>query len=256
MKILLTNDDGIDSPYLRILCEALCLEHDVLLVAPEQEQSGIGQAISIYRSLNCREVEGFPCSARRLNGSPSDCVKFAVSHLRKDDPFDLVVSGVNPGENAGLSSLYSGTVAAAREAATWGLPAISLSVWRGSDEAATWAARWLLALLRQPQLLQIPSGAFWNVNFPDIPPSKVQGVKVCSMSSAMYRDHYLEQPTPRGYPEYWLVGEKPVERFLAGTDDQRLHEKFITITPLSIDQTSAAELSRLGPLEADLARLR
>lgn len=252
MKILVTNDDGFQSPYLEILCETLSQKHSIYLVCPGFEQSGIGQAISIYKSLSYSSLEGKNYPAFKVDGTPSDCVKLAVCHLLKDVSFDLVVSGINPGENAGLSTLYSGTVAGAREGATWSIPSIALSVWNSELFRSQHAAQWLLDLLENKDYHIKEPGVFWNVNFPSCPPSEISGTKICTMSRAEFKDKYIEYHTPRGTSEFWLDGYKHPEHFLEGTDDSALKENNIAITPLSIDQTSRDEHTRLTQINSPL----
>ncbi len=245
MNILLTNDDGFASPFLGVMADALKGSHNIYMAAPSTEQSGVGQAIAIYTSLTCSQVSTLPYPAYQVVGSPSDCVKFAVCHLYKHIQFDLAISGINPGENAGLCALYSGTVAGAREAATWGIPAVSISVWDSAPHRACHAAAWLSKSLAIPGFMSIAPGVFWNINFPRCEPEHIKGTEFCRMSTAMFKDHYVEYTTPRGTAEYWLDGAKPASKFQPGTDDWALSQSQIAISPLFIDQTCGVELQRL-----------
>ncbi len=252
MKILVTNDDGFQSPFLEILCKALKIDHEVVMVAPFKEQSGIGQAISIYNSLTYAPLSQFDFEAYSVMGTPSDCIKFSVCHLYKEQKFDLVVSGINPGENAGLSALYSGTVAGAREGATWGIPSVALSVWDNNPIRAELAALWFCKLLEKKSIMSMSPGSFWNINFPHSHIGEEKGVKLCSMSQAMFKDHYQEFITPRKSSEFWLDGYKHKEQFSDQSDDLELLNEYITITPLQIDQTNIPELKRLKSLQEEL----
>ncbi len=252
MKILVTNDDGILSPVLATLADALSREHHVLVVAPSTDQSGMSQAFTHGQkkrlSYRCDAVYPYPLF--QVVGTPCDCIKFAISELFKDEKLDLVISGINLGENAGMSAIYSGTVAAAREAAMWGIPAIAISVWTHSDPHVDAAIAWLLRLLRRPGQLPKP-GSLWNVNFPACDPSQIQGVEITAMSTVMFKDSYETTVSSHGLKEFRLQGYKPPEAFLPGTDDFALHSNKISITPLQVDQTNPVEASRLAALSAN-----
>ncbi|MBF0429755.1 MAG: 5'/3'-nucleotidase SurE [Fibrobacteria bacterium] len=254
MKILITNDDGCQSTFIIPLIEELGHEHELFLVVPDSEQSAISQAITINSSLRYEPLTGKPFPAFQVAGSPSDCVKLAVCHLFKDVSFDLVVSGINPGENAGLSSLYSGTVAGAREGATWGIPSVSLSIWDKSLVHTKNAAKWFSQILDIPGLFNFAPGTFWNVNFPDCEPSAICGTRVCNMSTAIFDDEYIEHKTVRGHSEYWLYGFKDKSQFLPEADDLGLDQHYITITPLQVDQTCQSETTRLQQYTQQLTR--
>jgi 5'-nucleotidase len=253
MRILLTNDDGVLSPVLHRSAAALAREHDVVIAAPARDQSGKSHAFTHGEGvlLTYDRDETAPWPLYRVDGTPSDCVKFAVSHLLKDDRPDLVLSGPNLGENAGISAIYSGTVAAAREGALWGLPALAVSLSETSDAHLNFALEWLLALLREPDLLPAP-GSLWNVNFPAGAPESVAGARFTAMSTVMFRDRYEPAATAHKLPGFQLLGHKPSELFESGTDDEVLARACIAVTPLQVSQTDAAALSRLKPREKQL----
>jgi 5'-nucleotidase len=256
MKILITNDDGFHSSSLNVLCQYLSPRHSIFVVAPALEQSGVGQAISINHSLSYRELSGHAFPAYEVSGTPSDCVKLAVCHLFKEEKFDLVISGINPCENAGLSSIYSGTVAGAREGATWGIPSLALSVWDDDREKVEYAAGWVSALLEKPKFLDLQPGVYWDINFPNCETADINGCRVSHMSLARFEDHYQEFKTPRGTSEYWLVGAKRQDEFEEGSDDWVLRDHMIAITPLQIDQTCREELERLAALEKEFVDIQ
>lgn len=256
MRILLTNDDGVLSPVLHRSAESLAAEHEVFVVAPAKDQSGQSHGFTYGpdNPLFCHEETSSPWSVHRVEGTPSDCVKFAVSHLMKGLPPDLVLSGPNLGENAGVSAVYSGTVAAAREAALWGIPALAVSISEKDGPHLDHALDWLLNLFGESGSLPAP-GTLWNVNFPACPPGEVAGARFTRMSTVMFRDRYEEIRTPHSIPGFQLLGYKPRELFEQGTDDDALRENFITVTPLQISQTHEAELDRLKSREAWLNAL-
>ncbi len=255
MKILVTNDDGILSPVLSVLAEALAKRHEVRVVAPMHDQSGMAQAFTYSRGLLYKQVDSTAYPAYQVEGTPCDCIKFAVSHLFKDEKIDLVVSGINLGENAGMSTLYSGTVAAAREGAMWGIPAMALSVWTNSTPHLHFAVNWLADLLERPGMMDNLAKGLWNVNFPACAPEEIEGVEFTDMSTVMFVDHYVAVTLPNGITEYQLRGHKPAERFVAGTDDYALSRNKIAITPLGLAQSAGDEVRRLNSLRPEFERL-
>ena len=266
MKILVTNDDGILSPVLTLLANALNREHEVLVVAPAADQSGMSHSFThgADRRLTYKAEPSYPYPVFQVVGTPCDCVKFAVSHLYRGVEIDLVISGINLGENAGMSAVYSGTVAAAREGAMWGIPALAVSVWKNSPEHLQNAVDWLIKLLRRPDLLplrprskaktggpvDIGPGPVWNINFPPCDPGSIEGVEVTSMSTVMFEDGYEAGVTHHGIPNFRLVGFKPPEKFREGTDDWALHRNRIAITPLQVDQSHDLEAARLTDMRS------
>lgn len=253
MRILLTNDDGVQSPVLRRAAEAVSEAHEVIVAAPADDQSGRAHAFTHGPDnlLRCQEETGFRWRQFRVHGTPADCVKFAVSRLLRDNLPDLVISGPNLGENAGISAVYSGTVAAAREAALWGIPAVAASISGRSPAHLDAALAWLLAMLREGGTLPAP-GSLWNVNFPPCDPSGVAGTRVARMSTVMFRDRYEEVRTAHALPGYRLLGHKPAEEFADGTDDDLLRRGFVTVAPLRVSQEDEAAYAALKPLEAGM----
>lgn len=254
MKILVTNDDGILSPVLASMGDSLSREHEVTVVAPSTDQSGMSQAFThgLEKRLSFRQESSSPYPVYQVTGTPCDCVKFAVARICKDNPPDLVISGVNLGENAGMSAVYSGTVAAAREAAMWGIPALAVSVWKNSPEHLEAAVAWLLRLLRRPDMLPKRAGSgpapLWNINFPACPPDEVEGAELTSMSTVMFQDNYEAGLDAHGIQRFRLYGHKPTERFRPGTDDHALSRNRIAITPLQVEQSHPEEFRRLAAL--------
>ncbi len=256
MKILVTNDDGILSPVLTALADALHKEHEVLVTAPSKDQSGMSHGFTHGedKRLAFHQDKAAPYPKYQVMGTPCDCVKFAVAHLFKAGLPDLVLSGINLGENAGMSAVYSGTVAAAREGAMWGIPALAVSVWKNTPDRLDHAVQWLLKLLRNPSCLPARTsgrpGGLWNINFPPCPPSDIQGVEITTMSTVMFKDSYEIFTSGHGIAEFRLVGYKPEEHFVPGTDDYALVRNRISITPLQISQSDSGETRRLAGLQS------
>ena len=280
MKILVTNDDGIRSPVLSLLADALHREHEVRVAAPSTDQSGMSHSFThgAEKRLAFRADATSPYPKYEVMGTPCDCIKFAIAHLFRSDAADLVISGINLGENAGMSAVYSGTVAAAREAAMWGIPGIAVSVWKDEPARLKHAVEWVLRLLRRPALLPKraggdrpgtagsqpsptgPAGAplpltgpagLWNVNFPPCEPSRIAGQSVTAMSTVMFRDGYEPIRSEHGITEFRLVGFKPEGEFREGTDDWALARNRISITPLRISQSDEGEALRLAGLRQE-----
>jgi 5'-nucleotidase len=277
MNVLITNDDGIAAYNLLALAKAAMECANVKVVAPQREQSGVGHGFSFYRSLHFDKAENFPCEAFWVDGTPADCMKFALKHIYKDFNFDLVISGVNNGDNAGVASFYSGTVGAAREAALWGMPAIAVSLLKQSDEALSVALRWVQGILRNKNFANMPKQTLWNFNVP--PCSKenpCKGVKISTTSTSMFSDYYVEAEKSKNYlgeetayllnedsnstnnsqfsilnsqlKSYNLMGNK-VPDLREGTDDWWLNQGYASLSPQSIDLTDKAEYKRLEDCE-------
>lgn len=248
MRILLTNDDGINSLTTKRLARFLSEQEfveDLMVVCPDQERSGVGHAFTFFKPLTVLPIADYGCTAYSVSGMPSDCVKFAVDQLYKEFMPDLVISGPNHGLNAGIAVFYSGTLAAAREAALWGIPALALSLPYQDEGAMDILLQWLEQQIQSAKFLQIKPSTVWNVNIP--PSHLVQRpliTRVCAMGESMYEDNYhLHQDS-----SWILQGDKPKNLFQEGTDDWHLERGEITLVPLQIAQTHSAELERLRSL--------
>jgi 5'-nucleotidase len=247
MRILLTNDDGIHAPGLAVL-EAIAgqLSEDVWVCAPAEEQSGAGHSLTL--NMPVRLVEH---GERRfaVTGTPTDAVNLALKKLFPDGRGpDLVISGVNGGENLGDDVTYSGTISAAIEAALAGIPAVAMSQAMrdaGHGFAATegWAAKVLAPLLD----LQMARRTVVNVNFPALPADGVKGIRVVRQGFHDYaRGSLIEGTDPRGRPYYWF-GLEDIEHTLdRGTDLEAVNEGYIAITPLHLDLTHHASIGNLA----------
>jgi 5'-nucleotidase len=253
-RILLTNDDGITAGSLRDLYEALSPFASVVIVAPDRERSGVGHAFTFNTPLHYERARDFPDSeAYVVSGTPVDCVKFAVSFLLSERP-DVVVSGLNIGENSGLSAFYSGTVAAAREGAFWDIASIAFSVCtEAGDYSKEYAA---LAPGLTERILAIAgqrknNGTYYNVNFPPCAPSAARGIKVTEQSMAFFDDRYetIDVETHHTKKGYVIYGEKKDIEKSNKYDSRALMNHYITITPLGFDATARPELERLKVLE-------
>jgi 5'-nucleotidase len=246
MKILLTNDDGIHAVGLRSMHAALKKAgHEVFVVAPMTEQSAVGHAVTMAMPLKVKQFAENGFAGRGVSGTPVDCVKLALSHLLRDEGIELVVSGLNAGANVGPDILYSGTVAAATEAALLGSPSMAASVDDFNPVDLSEQAELAVKIVETVAWNELPKHCVINVNFPKGPLSNKHGVKLCPQTRAVYRDWFVERMDPRGRPYYWLEGEIPRETVSRGTDRYLLDEGHATITPLRFDFTDREVLEQL-----------
>lgn len=252
MHVLLTNDDGVDSPGLLALAQAVRTLGDISILAPDRNWSASGHVKTLHRPLRVRPValaDGSPALA--TDGAPSDCVAMAVLGMI-EGPIDLVISGINPHANVGYDVTYSGTVTAAMEAVISDLPAMAVSldsdVVPGSVDAYRAAAE--VAALLAGRLLQqrLPQGVLLNVNVPNRPVSEMRGITLTRQGLRVYRDALVRREDPRGRPYYWIGGEAPTGILEQGTDLWALSEGWVSITPLQLDLTSYPALDSLAPL--------
>jgi len=237
--LLVTNDDGISSSGLLALEQALAKVGEVWVVAPERERSAVSQAISIHRPLRLH-----PVSERRfaLDGTPVDCVYVALHHLLPRAPA-CVISGINRGANLGTDVIYSGTVGAAREAVLRGIHAVAGSLLHGPDYAA--AAREVRAVVEA--LLRAPAAPALLLNV-NVPPGTPKGRRVTTLGKRHYDDEVEKRLDPRGRPYYWIGGPGTRIENIGGSDAQEVHDGWVSVTPLGLDQTDHAALAALRDL--------
>lgn len=246
MDILLTNDDGIRAVGLRALYAALNKAgHRVHVAAPMTEQSAVGHAVTLFSPLRVKEVEEAGFSGLGISGTPSDCVKLALSHLLPKKP-DMIVSGINAGANVGVDVLYSGTVSAATEGALAGVPAMAVSVDDYHPEELSAQAEYAVAMLEKDFWAGFPGQCVLNLNFPSGPLAAAKGLRVCRQTSSTYRDWYDERNDPRGNPYYWLCGVIPPENVDPDSDRGLLSRGYITVTPLTFDLTHTVYMDTLS----------
>lgn len=246
MKILITNDDGIHAPGLKVMEDiARQISDDITVVAPEFDQSGVAHSLSLNDPLRLREISP---SHFAVKGTPTDCVIMAVYKILADKKPDLVLSGVNRGHNVAEDVTYSGTVAGAMEGTILGIPSIAMSqsYMPGGHNDVPWEGATTFGpdLLRKILKAGIPPNTLINVNFPRCPASEVQGVSVCAQGK---RDTLLrieERHDGRRNPYYWIGFQRLQGTPGAGTDLEALAANRISVTPLRIDLTDMASLDR------------
>ncbi|MBN2164139.1 MAG: 5'/3'-nucleotidase SurE [Pontiellaceae bacterium] len=252
MKILLCNDDGIHAPGIATLHRAVSHLGDLHVCAPATERSAAGHAITIYdpiRSIPVEKENGFTGFA--VDGTPADCVKLAVSFLHKDNPPDLVVSGINLGSNTGISVLYSGTVSAASEAAILGVPSVALSLCTYRNPQWETAARVAADIVEKVISNPLPDGVLLNVNIPNLPYEKIKGMRVGQMGRSRFIEKFTEHQDPRGNKYYWLDGDMKMLDDNAETDERLVSQGYVALTPIHIDLTARHCLERVSAWNAD-----
>ena len=249
MRILLTNDDGIDARGLALLeSVAARLSDDLWVVAPSEEQSGTGHSLTLTQPVRLRRHGDKRFS---VSGTPTDAVMMALAHIMKDTPPDLILSGINRGANLAEDVTYSGTVSAAMEGALAGVPSIALSqayarqgLGAGVPFAAAeaWAERVLRPLIEQPMAPR----TLVNVNFPAIDPDEIKGIRVCRQGLRDYgRLRIVERTDPRGFPYFWFGLAPTVETPGHQTDLESIAEGYVSVTPLHLDLTFEPSMAAL-----------
>ncbi len=246
MKILVTNDDGIDSPGLHALARAMRPLGQVWVVAPDRERTAAGHALTLHKPLRIERLEPRVFS---VNGTPTDCVNLALKQLLRGTPA-LVVSGINRGVNLGDDVTYSGTVSAALEGTIMGIPSIAVSqevrkTFR-YDVAAFYAARVARAALRYG----LPDETLLNVNVPDRPRAKIAGVRVTALSRRRFDEPIIEKTDPHGRKYYWIAGTRVSWSRQENSDHEALRRGFVTITPIHLDVTHHEAIEQLREWEA------
>jgi 5'-nucleotidase len=252
MRILVTNDDGIHAPGLKI-CEeiARALSDDVWVIAPEHDQSGVSHSLSLNDPLRLRTI-----SERHyaVKGTPTDCVIMGARHVLADKPPDLVLSGVNRGRNAAEDVLYSGTVAGAKEACVLGIPSFALSQAHSANNKHN--PFWQTAVKHGPDIISrvlkqgIPADVLVNVNFPDCAPGAVKGIAVSTQGKRNQQLLHIDaRHDGRGNPYYWIAYERGLKLTSKdGTDLAALSDNRIAVTPLRLDLTDQPYLTKLAEL--------
>ena len=237
MKILLTNDDGIFADGICALYEALYQEHEVYIVAPDSEKSAVGHAITIHYPLIVTKVKrGKHFWGYAVNGTPADCVKLAIYEIVGE--VDLVISGINRGANVGINILYSGTVSAATEANLLGYPSIAVSIDGYKNLDYCFPANFIAEFIIEMKDLFLSNPPIClNINFPNINPNLIRGIKTVRQSTAPIKEFFDRRIDPHGRIYYWQGAEEHLEE-APDTDVIALKQGYITITPIKFDFTN------------------
>ncbi len=250
MRILLSNDDGINGHGLKVLEKiARTLSDDVWIVAPELDQSGSSHSLTLRDPLRIREVSP---KKYAVSGTPTDCVMLAVSHLMKDKRPDIVLSGVNYGANIAEDVTYSGTIAAAIEGALLNIRSIAFSVNIQYGHPAKWATAEHFGpeILKTVSTIPLEKNVIINVNFPDVVVNSVKGIRITTQGHRAGEDELTECKDPRGKSYFWMGAgmyryTPDPSALEPGSDLEAIHDGYISITPLTLNLTHEKTLSSL-----------
>ena len=243
--ILVTNDDGITAPGLRTLIHIMNEIGEVVVVAPDSPQSGMGHAITISDTLYCKKekIDDGPQQEYSISGTPADCVKFAVREILHKKP-DLCVSGINHGANSSINVIYSGTMSAAVEAGLEGIKSIGFSLLDYSWDADFSSCKDYIRKISLNLLKEKKENLILNVNFPSNT-KKFKGIKVCRQAKGYWEDTYDKRVSPLGKEYYWLTGNFVNQEDSKETDEWALSQGYVSLVPISFDMTSHQDIDKL-----------
>jgi 5'-nucleotidase len=244
--IIVTNDDGITSPGIKALIEVAKNHGDIVVIAPDKPQSGVGHAITISSTLRINKIkvfddqEGYSCS-----GTPVDCIKLAVNEIMPRKP-DLIVSGINHGSNCSINVIYSGTMSAAIEGLLEGIPSVGFSLLDYSIEADFTASKKVAdKIIREVLKNKLPENVCLNVNIPKLSESEIMGIKICRQANANWIEKFDKRVDPSGREYYWLTGE--FKNYDKGTDTDvwALANNYVSVVPTQVDLTAYQAIDAL-----------
>ncbi len=242
MHILVSNDDGYRAPGIAVLADALAVDHEISIVAPERNCSGASNSLTLERGLRACQVSE---NSYYVDGTPTDTVHLAITGLLKKEP-DMIVAGINAGANMGDDVLYSGTIAAAMEGRHLGLPAIAVSIDSYTPDHFATAATAVVQLLKNINQVSFAANTILNINVPDIPWSEIKGFKATRLGNRHKSEGMIVQNDPRGDPMYWVGPPGEAQDAGEGTDFHAVSQHYVSITPLQIDLTRYDSLAELG----------
>ncbi len=237
MKILLSNDDGVHAEGIKALANALRDIAEIIVVAPDRNRSGASNSLTLEQPLRVSEIEK---NVYSVQGTPTDCVHFALNELLKDDLPDLVLSGINHGANLGDDTLYSGTVAAAMEGHFLGVQSIAFSL-VGKLHFDT-AAKIVREVVEKHIQSPIPTNRLLNINIPDVEYDRLAGRQVTRLGARHHAENMIKQKDPRGHDIYWLGPPGKEQDSGEGTDFFAIEHNYVSITPLQVDLTAHESL--------------
>lgn len=245
MKILVSNDDGITSPGIIELVNALKKIGEVTVVAPVSEQSAVGHAITMKNPLRITEhfVDG-NFFGYAIDGTPADCIKIGIKNILKHKP-DIVVSGINNGSNAAINIIYSGTVSAAREAAIMDIPAIAISVTNHLVTDFKFAGEIAAKLTTMVAKQGLPCETMLNVNVPDLPQNQIKGILITQQGKSKWDESFIERTDPFGQKYYWLAGKLMEKDNDLTADHFASREGYVSVTPIHFDLTDYKMLDEM-----------
>ncbi|QQR97743.1 MAG: 5'/3'-nucleotidase SurE [Sphingobacteriales bacterium] len=237
--ILVSNDDSINAPGIKALVEVAKKFGDVVVVAPDSPQSGMGHAITIHEPLRLNKIGIFEdVEAYQCSGTPADCVKIAIDKILHRKP-DLCISGINHGSNASINVIYSGTMSAAMEAAIDGIPAIGFSLLDFAFDADFTAAKHYAEIVIRELLNNgLPNACLLNVNIPKMSLQDIKGMRVCRQAVAKWEEEFDKRVDPNGSAYYWLTGKFENKDKGEDTDVWALDNGYVSIVPVQFDLTN------------------
>jgi 5'-nucleotidase len=241
MRILVSNDDGYFAPGIEILHRVLSTVAEVTVVAPERDRSGASNSLTLDRPLSLRRT---PAGFYHVNGTPTDCVHLAVTGMLDHLP-DMVVSGINHGANMGDDTIYSGTVAAATEGFLLGIPSIAVSLASKEGRHFETAASVALRLVQRLQAQSFGAPVLLNVNVPDVPEQDLRGERVTRLGKRHKAEPVIRTVNPRQETVYWVGPAGAAQDAGEGTDFHAVAQNLVSITPLQMDLTHAAQIARV-----------
>lgn len=242
MHILISNDDGYQSPGIRALATALGEIARITVVAPDRDRSGASNSLTLDSPIRARRMEGGVTS---VDGTPTDCVHLAITGLLDIEP-DMVIAGINAGANLGDDVLYSGTVAAAMEGRFLGLPAIAISLASEKPGHYDTAAGVALELVRRLQSGALPADTILNVNVPDVTRDRLKGMQATRLGHRHKSEPVVPMEDPRGRPVYWVGPAGSEQDAGPGTDFHAVRSGHVSVTPLDVDLTRYTALEQVG----------
>jgi len=250
MRVLVSNDDGVDAPGIRVLAARLAVVGDVTVVAPDRDRSGASNSLTLDQPIRVTRLDD---GRYRVAGTPTDCVHLALAGLLDFQP-DIVVSGINNAANLGDDVIYSGTVSAAMEGRFLGLPAIAVSLVTTDHKGVHFETAAQAALLLMQQLLvdPLPADTILNVNVPDRPWDEIRGFACTRLGRRHRSAPCIRQADPRGRPIYWIGPPGEAEDDGPGTDFHAVREGSISITPIQVDLTRYQALEKVAGWVATL----
>lgn len=242
MRILVSNDDGVLARGIAVLSRAMATIAEIDVVAPDRNRSGASNSLSLLRPLRIKQLDN---GAYSVDGTPTDCVHLALTGYF-DYHFDVAVSGINEGSNLGDDVLYSGTVAAAMEAANLGVPAIALSMATADVYHYETAAHVALQLIAQIQRSGLPAKTLLNVNVPNLPLQQIKGIQVTRLGTRHNAEPTFADVDPRGATIYWIGRPGSESDSGPGTDFHAVSHGYVSVTPLHLDMTQYKVFDQLS----------
>ena len=241
VRILLSNDDGYQARGLRTLAEHLAGFADITIVAPDRNRSGASNSLTLDLPLRVEKAED---NVYYVNGTPTDCVHIAITGLLAEPP-DMLISGINHGENLGDDVLYSGTVAAAMEGRFLGIPAIAVSLVLGEGAHFRAAAELVRSFVERHLVDSLPTDTILNVNIPDLARAEIKGIRTTRLGFRHPSDPVVQALDPKNRPIYWIGPVGAGQDAGPGTDFHAVAESYVSVSPLKFDLTAHAALPSL-----------